>query len=179
MERLKHIKDMLMASIEGQMGKLEEVDAHELGEAIDMVKDVEEAMYYCSIVKAMEETNEEKKYLEKYIPYYSSNRDMDRNLGHMYYDERYETKKVPYIYNPTGYEDFETERNPKTGRSPYARRGYMESKELHKDKNIQMHELEKYAQELTDDIIEMVAEATPEEKTMLQQKISILASKIK
>lgn len=166
MERLKYMKEELMASVESQMGRLEEVDAHELGEAIDMIKDLEEAMYYCSIVKAMEETNEEKKYLERYIPYYSSSRDMDRSSGQMYYDER-----VPYYT----YE----QKDVREGRSPSARKGYMESKELHKDKNVQMQELERYAQELTNDILDMVADATPEERTMLQQKISVLANKIK
>ena len=47
------------------------------------------------------------------------------------------------------------------------------------DKEMQMKELEKYMQELTHDITEMVSDASPEEKAMLQQKISILASKIK
>lgn len=55
MERLKMMKDCLIAQVEAQMGNLEKVDTHELGEAIDIIKDLEEAMYYCSIVKAMEE----------------------------------------------------------------------------------------------------------------------------
>lgn len=41
-----------------------------------------------------------------------------------------------------------------------------------------MRELESYVQELTSDIMEMIAQATPEEKQMLQQKIMILANKI-
>jgi hypothetical protein len=36
------------------MDHLECVDAKELGEVIDMIKDVEEAMYYHTIVEAME-----------------------------------------------------------------------------------------------------------------------------
>jgi len=179
MERLKHMKETLMASVEGQIGNLERVDAHELGEAIDMIKDLEEAIYYCSIVKAMEETDEEKKYMEKYLPYYSSSRDIDRNSGYMYYDERYNNngrRSMPYIYDSNDYQDM---RDVREGHSPKARKGYMESKELHKDKHVQMQELEKYAQELTNDVIDMIADATPEEKTMLQQKITLLASKIK
>ena len=42
-----------------------------------------------------------------------------------------------------------------------------------------MKELEKYLQELSQDVTEMVQKATPEEKQMLQQKISLLATKIK
>ena len=44
-----------MGCIEGQMANLDEVDTKELGEAIDMIKDLEEAMYYCTITKAMEQ----------------------------------------------------------------------------------------------------------------------------
>ena len=55
----------------------------------------------------------------------------------------------------------------------------MESKTMHKDKGTQMQELEKYAQELTTDLIEMVEDATPEEKQYLSNKIAVLATKIK
>ena len=44
-----------MGCIESQMTNLDEVDTKELGEAIDMIKDLEEAMYYCTITKAMEQ----------------------------------------------------------------------------------------------------------------------------
>ncbi len=56
-----------------------------------MIKDLEEAMYYCSIVKAMEEQekeNEKYKHIERhYYPYYyMPERDMDReDYGRMYY----------------------------------------------------------------------------------------------
>ena len=41
-----------------------------------------------------------------------------------------------------------------------------------------MHELEKYVQELSEDIMEMIEDATHEEKQMLQRKLSAFASKI-
>ena len=65
MERLKHVKDTLMSAIESQMYNLTEVDTEELGDVIDMVKDLEEAMYYCSVVKAMEESEKYNKEYEK------------------------------------------------------------------------------------------------------------------
>jgi hypothetical protein len=46
-----------------------------------MIKDLEEAMYYCVITKAMEEKDENKSYYPVYM------RDMDRNYGKMYYEE--------------------------------------------------------------------------------------------
>ena len=60
-----------------------------------------------------------------------------------------------------------------------SRKMYMESKEMHKDKTAQMHELEKYAQELTSDLMEMIEGASPEEKQMLSSRIATLATKIK
>jgi hypothetical protein len=33
-----------------------------MGEVIDMIKDLEEAMYYCSIIEAMEKTNEKEEH---------------------------------------------------------------------------------------------------------------------
>ena len=47
------------------------------------------------------------------------------------------------------------------------------------DKQTQIQVLEKYTQELASDLTDMIKDASPEEKTMLQQKISLLASKIK
>ena len=58
-------------------------------------------------------------------------------------------------------------------------RSYMEAKEMHHDKEVQMKELEKYMQELGSDITEMIQDASPEEKQMLQQKLSLLITKIK
>lgn len=53
-ERLKHMKESLMSCIENQMCNIYEADATELGCAVDMLKDLEEALYYCTITEAME-----------------------------------------------------------------------------------------------------------------------------
>ena len=50
MERLKAMKEVFMCAVESQMYNLSEVDAEELGEVVDMIKDLEEAMYYCAVV---------------------------------------------------------------------------------------------------------------------------------
>jgi len=80
---------------------------------------------------------------------------------------------------PMMYEYPQEIRDYREGKSPMSRRGYMESKEKNQAKNVQMQELEKYLNELAQDITEMVEEAGPEEKTMLQQKLTTLASKMK
>lgn len=177
MERLKNIKNSLISCVESQMGDLRNADAQELGEVIDMVKDMEEAIYYCTITKAMEENKEEAKYrkhYEEYIPrevYYPSewDRDVDKKFGRMYFTDSSQPTRSSY---PSEFRDV------REGRSPISRKMYMESKEMHKGTPQQMKELEKYIQELSQDIVEMIKDATPEEKVMLQQKLSTLATKI-
>lgn len=53
------------------------------------------------------------------------------------------------------------------------------TKQMHKDKASQLQELEKYMQELTSDMVEMIDGASPEEKQMLSNRIAALATKIK
>lgn len=146
MERLKSMKNTLMCCVEGQLSKLDEVDTHELGEAIDMIKDLEQAMYYHASREQIEESGREK----------------EMALGKMYYREP----------------DIKTWDDWRTGRSPRMRKTYMESKEMHKDAATRMHDLEKYLKELSEDITEMIADATPEERRLLQEKLTTLSSKM-
>ena len=76
MDKLKNLKENLIATVQTQMAKgLENIDAEEFGEVVDMIKDIEETLYYCSIVKAMEEKEEDEKYRMRhqmnYPMYYS------------------------------------------------------------------------------------------------------------
>lgn len=192
MEQLKYMKDTLMKCVQAQMSHLDMVDTKELGEAIDMIKDIEEAIYYCTITKAMEE--KEKSGGEQVHHHYTQNyytpRDMDRQNGRMYYDE------MPMEYNRMNYSngngnssssstsgnyselEYPMMRDRREGRSPLSRRSYMEAKEMHQPKTTQMKELEKYLQELSSDIVEMVQDASPEEKSFMEKKIQALAAKI-
>lgn len=52
MEQLYQIKAILINSIQDQLSNLAQADTHELGEVIDMIKDISEAMYYCSMVES-------------------------------------------------------------------------------------------------------------------------------
>ena len=56
-EEMKTMKTQLMSCIQSQMGDLSKTDTHELGEAIDMVKDLSEAIYYCTITESMEKSD--------------------------------------------------------------------------------------------------------------------------
>lgn len=54
-ERLKAIQEALVAEVEKHVNHLPHVNAEEMGEVIDMIKDIEETIYYCTITKSMEE----------------------------------------------------------------------------------------------------------------------------
>ena len=193
MERLKAMKEQLTSCVQSQLGNLSEVNAQELGEAVDMIKDLSEAIYYCSITKVMEENEKQYKGGNSYYtrPIYYD----DKEYGYPYYDKErmyyggnkgnmnMGTDGSRRYYMPEFYREREMPRenlmrDPREGRSPLSRRMYMESKEMHQDTAKKMQELEKYVQELSADITEMIAEATPEEKQLLKQKIATLSNKI-
>lgn len=170
MEQLKHMKDQLVSLVSNQLSHVETTDAKELGEVVDMIKDIAETMYYCTITEAMEsKSNKEEEHQRYYIPM----RDLDRRYGRMYYDDEMTPKHTEGHYNPTA-----AMRDVNEGRSPVSRKTYMESKELHQPKEKKMKELDNYMRELSQDITEMIHDASPEEKQLLQSKISTLANKI-
>ena len=171
--KLMYIKESLLSCVHSQIGDLKSADTKELGEAIDMIKDIEEALYYCTITEAMNKKDEETKY--RY-------RDMEE--GRMHYGTRmYEENTTPtsngtrhqYSERPVS---FNMMRDYREGRSPQMRRNYMESKEIHNDKHVQMKELENYVKELSEDLMEMIEGASVEEKQLLQKKLATLATKI-
>lgn len=221
-ERLKHMKENLMSCIEAQMCNIYEADCEELGEAVDMLKDLEEALYYCTITEAMEGKKQGNEYEFEfknghgdssqmynrpyYYPMYA--RDMDdrgsrgdgnesRNGGNrpsrsyerMYDDGMMYARGDSSSGGQSGgnssnsgssssYYGEMMMKDPREGRSPTSRRMYLESKHNGHDKATQLRELEKYMQELTSDMVEMIQESSPEEKQYLEKKISALAAKI-
>ena len=70
------------------------------------------------------------------------------------------------------------ERDSREGRSGNARRGYMETKEMGKDKQEKMKELENYMKTMAEDLTEAIEGASPEERSMAKQKLSVLVSKM-
>ena len=196
-EALKAMKDQLIPCVQSQLGDISKADTHELGEAVDMIKDLAEAIYYCTITQSMEKVDEAKQG-ETNINYYTT---PYINTNRMYPDYRENERLNGYMYYPsnggngrpvgsnggnngsTGM-NYYTEipsmnvRDPREGRSPMRRRMYMEGKEMHNDTNSQLRELEAYLQELSSDITEMVRDASPEERATLHQKMMTLANKI-
>ena len=72
----------------------------------------------------------------------------------------------------------ESGRDSREGRSGQSRRGYMESKEQGRDKQEKMKELEHYMKDLSEDVTEMISEMSPEEKSLMKQKMQVLMQKI-
>ena len=219
-ERLKHIQEILLGVVEGQMYNLEEVDAKELGEVVDIIKDIDEAIYYCAVTKAMEEGKErEEKESKYYTPMYYT--PTHQNGRMMYYEDRNgswnggqssshysemnntDGRDNRRYYNGNGssgsggsnsssggngnsggssqYSEKEFPhafQDVREGKSPHSRRMYMEAKETKQDKATQMKELERYMQELAQDIIEMVEGSSPEERQYMSKKVSALATKL-
>ena len=113
-EALKTMKEQLMSCVQGQLGDLSRVDAHELGEAVDMIKDLAEAIYYCTITEAMEKTDKQNGQRVQTVNYYTvpmsmksdpmmmgtDHRNMERNGGYMYYPGGGGSNN--YMYYPTG-----------------------------------------------------------------------------
>ena len=226
MKQLKQMKESLTAAVQSQMTNLAQANTEELGAAIDMIKDLSEAIYYCTITESMKEAAEEKEEMMKMQKYAQQNgnggnqqqqqqqpqvmyfqerirepypmmRDIDRDQGRMYYNGDGGSSGGGSSGGSGGnsgssgrgggsssgsrnYSEptYMNQRDWREGRSPERRRTYMESKTMNSDKTMHMRELENYAQELMTDILEMINDATPEEKQLMKKKMTDLANKL-
>lgn len=188
---------------------IDKIDAEEMGEVTDMIKDLAEAEYYAKISVAMDEAeygedydyrgafdeHERRGYTSQprsktsgrfmrrgdgrrsYMPMMRDydwdnmqmDRDMDREHGKMYYTEPMTMRNDNQAHSESRYDR--------------ARRGYEESKAMHKgntaeDKQHKMKELENYMKELSTDVTDMISEMSPEEKSLMKQKMQVLMQKI-
>lgn len=206
-KRMHEMIEKLSEAAECEFNKgIENVDTCEMDKVVDMMKDLSEAMYYRTLTKAMQGSDTEeimdmfdrygddgKRYYDMWRyksgrfapkgrgtlrgyeepPYYHMNpdmyrehdpeywRDLDRSEGRLYYTE------------------------PITMESRYdkAKRGYEESKMTHKEntpehKQAKMRDLEMYLKELSEDVTHLIADATPEERSMVKTKMQTLTQKI-
>lgn len=187
-KRIEYMKETLMSAIENQLGHIESVNAKELGEVVDMVKDLEEALYYCTITKAMHK-KEENGYMPEERRYY-----WDRDIDKPYYNRMYYGggngssnggsggSSRYYSHGDSSYMEhpypMNEGRDSREGKSGSSRKMYIETKEMHGDKMLNLKELEHYMQDLSEDVTEMIANASPEEKQLLQRKLTSLVNKI-
>ena len=191
MERLKSIKDNLIAAVQCQ--DISSADAKEMGEVVDMIKDIEEAIYYCTITKAMEEKYPEQPMyyggrgdgMRRYIPYMDYRPEIYRDMDYdrMYYTESGMAQTPSGRYSGSVSQRTKMEApvriyDSREGRSGMTRRNYMEGKEMHHTQDAQIKEMKKYMQELSEDITEMIQDASPDEKLLLKQKLTSLTQKL-
>lgn len=210
--KLERMKETLMCAVEMQLCDLEGADTQELGEVIDMIKDLEEAIYYCTVTEAMKGDSAEMEFeMKKSDHHQDKNGDSRMYYGgpYMYADDGRRRRSDGTFYSDSGrrggngrngnsspsyndgrgemyydgeggmnYMDEPMHRDMREGRSYNSRRMYMEAKETKKDKAIQLRELEKYMQELSQDVVEMIADTSAEEKQYLEKKITALAQKV-
>lgn len=208
-KRMHEMIEKLTKCAEMELEKgIDKIDAEEMGEVTDMIKDLAEAEYYSKISKAMDESEygEDYDYMGAYDEYerkgyrgqprsktsgrfmrrgdgrrsympmmyehdydwdsMQSDRDIDRHLGRMGYTE------------PMHKDETHTE-----SRYDRARKGYEETKSMHKDnspesKQMKMKSLEDYMKSLAEDVTEMLNDMSQEEKSLMKQKMSVLMQKI-
>lgn len=187
---------------------IENIDPCEMGQVTDMMKDLAEAMYYRTLMKAMEESSADET-MEMFERFGDGRRFYD---NYRYANGRFAPKgrgtrrgydEPPYFHmTPEMYRGMEHDRDidRNYGRMYYteptesgmnmtesgydkAKRHYTETKEMHKantaeDKEHKMKSLENYMKELSGDITELLADMTAEERTMLKSKLSTLVSKM-
>lgn len=139
-----------------------EICTHELGEVVDMIKDCAEGLYQMSVYNSMKEAEEEEKYYQK------------RRKNEMYY--KYPNNSLITIEKSPYLSDAQRENISHTMGDYDETKYYTETR--HYEHPTKVSELEKYLQELSTDLAEIVKEATPEEKNILKQKIMGLQQKI-
>ena len=106
-------------------------------------------------------------------PYYHMNPDMYREHTPEYYRDMDRENGRLYFSEPVTMES----------RYDKAKRGYEESKMTHKEntpehKQAKMKDLEMYLKELSEDVTQLLADATPEERSMVKNKMQVLTQKI-
>ena len=106
-------------------------------------------------------------------PYYHMNPDMYREHTPEYYRDMDRENGRLYFSEPITMES----------RYDKAKRGYEESKMTHKEntpesKQAKMKDLEIYLKELSEDVTQLLADATPEERSMVKNKMQVLTQKL-
>lgn len=64
---LKEVKELLVKEVYKQAECLEAVNTEEMGEVIDMIKDIEKTLYYATLIETMKHENSTKTFYEKSI----------------------------------------------------------------------------------------------------------------
>ena len=182
MERMKMLKECLMNKLTEQMGHLEDVDAKEMGEVVDMVKDLTEAEYYCEVVKSMKRA--------------TGGSGGVQEEGGGWYDEEEQPYRARYDRGEADRGGMSSSRgsnmtggransyNQRTGNTNMSNTSSYERGErdlyynMMEDLNPDLG-LENYMSTMSQHLTRMIQEATPEEKHKLKETLTTLVGKIK
>lgn len=188
METLKKICSHLEDTVLGELGKDKtQIDAEELGEVIDAIKDIKMAIYYASITDAMENAEYGKDYdvngkfytqprdsmgrytSRSYIhnPSMEQYRDMDTGMGRMYYTDS----------NNMGVTGSANDRMYQESRYERARRGYEESKLINPGAD-NMKAMERMLDSFEEELKELETKMTPNEKNIARNKLANISNKM-
>lgn len=165
MKHLIEMKRKLVECAEAQMEDLCAVDTEELGAVIDMIKDLEEGIFYCIMGHHQLEKDEASVTTMQHCCHCDGIEEVD------FIEEETPFMKKEHMAAIYDYHNHE-------GHSHAKRKAYLEAKENKKDKIIQMKELEEYMKELSTDVTEMIKDASLEERQLLEKRLQALAAKV-
>ncbi len=199
MNELKEIKECLEKKIKSEFDKgVEHIDVTEMGMAIDMLKDLSEAWYHCTITEAMLEPENVygRDYDERGRKHYTPTR---RRMRY------YENAPTPYSENdfkfdggaltPEQYRDMDYasrgrmyftpatdsmemgKMDEKMGKSAMHRKKLVESMKSG-DVATQIEHLEHYADALSEDFDELTDMLNDNERNMLKNRIQVIMQRI-
>lgn len=197
-ERMHKMQECLTEKAVSEFEKgIENVDTSEMGEVVDMIKDLAEAEYHSIISKAMKKADEEEEEYDKEL-LRSLKAEYGEESGRRYYDQyRYANGRFAPKGKGTyrrGYEEppyyhmypeaehmrdmdrdygkmYYTEPMNESGYDR-AKRNYTETKEMHsgttpEDKEQRMKALDKYIKTVTNEIIKIVSDNATTEEKSL------------
>lgn len=204
-DRIKNIQNQLLSKIENQMSNLDCVDTEEFAKVIDAVHHLEEAMYYCAIVEAMEKSQEDSSsdmpmrshmgYTE-YFPHGEYNWDAMDWRPYYYYtqsgrgsanqyggsDSRSTSSRMGYGENGMmGYsEGGQSGSQGQGGSNSSGQTAYYGGPTYYytDSKPADMKDVSKYLSELSDSLPHMMEKASPEEKKMVSDKLQQITQKV-
>lgn len=104
-ENMKNMMECLCTKAKSEIdGNIDSVDTHELGEVIDMIKDLNEGLYYANISKSMEE-GEKRDEESREMPEYYRGYHYDPSIHGDIYRDDYRTYKPRINANMRMYND--------------------------------------------------------------------------
>lgn len=166
--RMSDLEEELLEMLEAEASKgLMNVNAADMGEVVDMLKDLEEAKYYCSIVAAMHEDDGPMGYNPRR---YASGRYAPKGRGMMGYEPMH--FEEPYVEPWDGMENrmMTDRRGTAYDRYKTARMGYQKSRTAENRRGMD-DAANEHLREFTESMGEMWSEADQGQKSQIHEAL--------